>query len=137
MNYKILDDGFIKPEQAWVDSNISTATVSMVASVAAAPSFAIVDDPSGMFEISGDQLKVKDGMSLDFDSQPSHQILLEATDEFGATYQETVTVDVRPVALETTESKMPVAVLATILLIKVGLALLVIWMPMPVGLVPP
>jgi D-alanyl-D-alanine carboxypeptidase len=33
MNYKILDDGFIKPEQAWVDSNISTATVSIIGDV--------------------------------------------------------------------------------------------------------
>ncbi|CAN5621897.1 hypothetical protein BH20ACT23_BH20ACT23_00700 [soil metagenome] len=33
MNYKILDDGFIKPEQVWVDSNISTATVSIVGEV--------------------------------------------------------------------------------------------------------
>ena len=33
MNYKILDDGFIKPEQAWVDSNISTATVSIIGEV--------------------------------------------------------------------------------------------------------
>jgi D-alanyl-D-alanine carboxypeptidase len=33
MNYKILDDGFIKPEQAWVDSNISTATVPIIGEV--------------------------------------------------------------------------------------------------------
>jgi len=33
MNYKVLDDGFIKPEQAWVDSNISTATVSIIGEV--------------------------------------------------------------------------------------------------------
>ena len=33
MNYRILDDGFIKPEQAWVDSNISTATVSIIGDV--------------------------------------------------------------------------------------------------------
>ena len=33
MNYKILDDGFIKPEQAWVDSNITTATVPIIGEV--------------------------------------------------------------------------------------------------------
>jgi hypothetical protein len=33
MNYKIMDDGFIKPQQSWVDSNISTATVSIIGEV--------------------------------------------------------------------------------------------------------
>jgi hypothetical protein len=33
MNYKILENGFIKPEQAWVDSNISSATVSIIGEV--------------------------------------------------------------------------------------------------------
>jgi len=33
MNYKILDNGFIKPQQAWVDSNISTASVSIIGEV--------------------------------------------------------------------------------------------------------
>ncbi|MGH2699601.1 MAG: M15 family metallopeptidase [Actinomycetota bacterium] len=33
MNYRILDNGFIKPDQAWVDSNISTATVSIIGEV--------------------------------------------------------------------------------------------------------
>jgi hypothetical protein len=33
MNYRILDDGFIKPNQAWVDSNISSATVSIIGEV--------------------------------------------------------------------------------------------------------
>jgi len=33
MNYKILDNGFIKPAQAWVDSNISTASVSIIGEV--------------------------------------------------------------------------------------------------------
>jgi D-alanyl-D-alanine carboxypeptidase len=33
MEYRILDNGFIKPAQAWVDSNISTATVSIIGEV--------------------------------------------------------------------------------------------------------
>jgi hypothetical protein len=33
MNYRILDNGFIKPQQAWVDSNISTAGVSIIGEV--------------------------------------------------------------------------------------------------------
>jgi hypothetical protein len=33
MNYRIMDNGFIKPQQTWVDSNISTATVSIIGDV--------------------------------------------------------------------------------------------------------
>ncbi len=33
MNYRIMDNGFIKPQQTWVDSNISTATVSIIGEV--------------------------------------------------------------------------------------------------------
>jgi hypothetical protein len=33
MNYKILDNGFIKPQQAWVDSNISSATMPIIGEV--------------------------------------------------------------------------------------------------------
>jgi len=33
MNYKVLDNGFIKPQQAWVDSNISAASVSIIGEV--------------------------------------------------------------------------------------------------------
>ncbi|PQA86461.1 cadherin domain-containing protein [Hyphococcus luteus] len=67
------------------------------ADASGAASFAIADDPSGLFEVAGDQLKVKDGVSLDYDSQSSHEIVIEATDDQGAIYQETVTVNVQEV----------------------------------------
>jgi len=62
---------------------------------AAAPSFAIADDPSGAFEVIGDQLKVKDGMSLDASDQTSHDVTIDVMDEHGAIYQETLTVEVQ------------------------------------------
>ncbi|MGH2751401.1 MAG: M15 family metallopeptidase [Actinomycetota bacterium] len=33
LRYKVLDDGFIKPEQAWVDANIATTSVSIIGEV--------------------------------------------------------------------------------------------------------
>ena len=60
-------------------------------------SFAITDDASGVFEIVGDQLKLKDGISLDHEGQDSYEVTIEVTDSEGASYTETVTIDVADV----------------------------------------
>ncbi len=59
--------------------------------------YTIVNDPSGAFEIVGDQLKLKDGVELDFESAASHNVVIEARDSAGATYEKTVTVNVENV----------------------------------------
>ncbi len=59
--------------------------------------FSIADDPSGLFEIVGDQLKLKDGVALDYEAQNAYRVTVVATDESGATYQETVTINVADV----------------------------------------
>ncbi|MEO1251982.1 MAG: cadherin domain-containing protein [Pseudomonadota bacterium] len=59
--------------------------------------FAIADDPSGMFEIVGDQLKLKAGLSLDFETQPSHDVTLEAIGSSGESTPLTVTINVTDV----------------------------------------
>ncbi len=78
-----------------VDGAVVGTLSATDAAATTAPGFAIADDPSGMFEIVGDQLKVKDGVSLDYESQSSHEIVIEASDEHGGLYQEIVTVDVQ------------------------------------------
>ncbi len=56
--------------------------------------FSIADDPAGVFEVVGNELKLKDGVSLDHEAQDSYEITLEATDSGGASYTETVTINV-------------------------------------------
>ena len=57
--------------------------------------FTIADDPSGLFEIAGNEIKVKDGSSLDSAEQPAHEVTVQATDESGAIYQETLSINVQ------------------------------------------
>ena len=59
--------------------------------------YAIADDPSGLFEVVGDQLKLKDGVSLDHEGQDSYDLTLKVTDGEGASHRETVTINVADV----------------------------------------
>jgi|GEM_PF-3540277 len=59
--------------------------------------FAITDDPAGAFEVVGNELKLKDGVSLDHEAQDSYDITIEVTDSEGASYSETVTINVADV----------------------------------------
>ncbi len=56
--------------------------------------YATTSDPSGNFEIVGDQLVVATGASMDFATDPFHTITIEVTDEGGLTYSENVTIAV-------------------------------------------
>jgi len=59
--------------------------------------FVIVDDPSGAFEVVGDQLKLKDGVTLNYEDADARNIVIEVTDSGGETYRESVTVNVENV----------------------------------------
>ena len=56
--------------------------------------YSIAYDPSGYFEIVDGQLKLKDGVSLDHESQDSYEIALQVEDKAGNTYTETVSISV-------------------------------------------
>ena len=60
--------------------------------------YAIVADPSGFFEIVGDELRLASGASLDHGTAASHAVDVRVTDGAGNTYDETVTVSVLAVA---------------------------------------
>ncbi|MEP2980724.1 MAG: cadherin domain-containing protein, partial [Lentilitoribacter sp.] len=59
--------------------------------------YAITNDPSGNFEISGNQIVVKAGADIDYEDATSHDITVEVTDAGGNTYSETVTINVADV----------------------------------------
>ncbi len=56
--------------------------------------FALADDPSGMFEIVGNQIRVKAGAAIDYESATSHDLVVSVTDDGGLTYSKTVTIEV-------------------------------------------
>jgi hypothetical protein len=60
-------------------------------------SYAITNDPSGFFEISGNQIVVKAGADIDFEIATSHNITVEVTDASGHIYSENITINVNDV----------------------------------------
>ena len=58
--------------------------------------YALMSDPSGYFAISGNQLVVKSGATVDIAAASSRDITLSVTDAHGLTYTETDTIQVVP-----------------------------------------
>ena len=56
--------------------------------------YAISSDPSGKFELVGDEIRVKAGASLDYESATSHQLSVTVTDAGGLTHTEALTIGV-------------------------------------------
>jgi Ca2+-binding RTX toxin-like protein len=51
-------------------------------------------DPSGMFELIGNEIRVKAGANLDYETAASHDLVVTVTDAGGLNHTETVTVTV-------------------------------------------
>ncbi|WVX51160.1 hypothetical protein ROLI_042610 [Roseobacter fucihabitans] len=60
--------------------------------------YAITNDPSGFFEIVGDEIRVASGADIDFETATSHDVTVQVTDAGGATYSETFTLTVSDTA---------------------------------------
>ncbi|MEP4152640.1 MAG: cadherin domain-containing protein, partial [Lentilitoribacter sp.] len=81
-----------------VDENASGGTVIATLSTVDANdsdthTYAIVSDPSGYFEIVGDEIRVRESADLDFETAPLHEITIQATDSAGNSFTETMTID--------------------------------------------
>ena len=86
-----------------VDENASSGTVVATLSTVDADagdsfSYAITNDPSGFFEIVGDEVRVAAGASIDYETATSHDITVRVTDAGGATYDEVITLNVNDLA---------------------------------------
>lgn len=69
------------------------ATLSIVGNDYVAPaSYIITSDPSGLFEIAGDELQVKSGAVFDYETTSSYPVIIEGTDGVPNTYSKTVHV---------------------------------------------
>ena len=73
----------------------TVATLSTVdADAGDSHTYAITNDPSGFFEIVGNEVRVAAGAAIDFETDQSHDITIETTDGAGNTYSEVVTISV-------------------------------------------
>ncbi|MEP4431976.1 MAG: cadherin-like domain-containing protein [Hyphomicrobiales bacterium] len=58
-------------------------------------SYEISNDPSGHYEIVGNEVRVKEGRVIDRESESSHDVTIKVTDSGGKSYSETVTIEVQ------------------------------------------
>ena len=82
-----------------VNENASSGTVVATLSTVDADagdsfSYALTSDPSGFFEIVGNEIRVAAGASIDYEVAASHDVTVRVTDSGGATYDETFTLNV-------------------------------------------
>ncbi|MEM9619225.1 MAG: cadherin repeat domain-containing protein, partial [Pseudomonadota bacterium] len=84
-----------------VSENLAGATVATLSAsdpdVDDTATFALENDPSGLFEIVGNELRLKDGVALDHEGQASYEISISVEDEAGNVYSEVVTINVADV----------------------------------------
>ena len=80
----------------------TVATLSTVdADASNSFSYTLTSDPSGFFEISGNQIQVKAGASIDYETATSHNVTVEVDDGAGNTYSEVITLNVNDLNDET------------------------------------
>ncbi|MDP9144436.1 MAG: cadherin domain-containing protein, partial [Actinomycetota bacterium] len=56
--------------------------------------YALASDPSGQFEVVGNEIRVKAGATLDYEAATSHNVVMTVTDSGGLTHTETITIGV-------------------------------------------
>ncbi|MGI9383646.1 MAG: cadherin domain-containing protein, partial [Methyloligellaceae bacterium] len=85
-----------------VDENAAAGTV--VATLATVDgdagdsfTYALTSDPSGFFEIVGNQIRVKAAAAIDFETAIDHDVTVQVTDSDGNSYSEVVTITVNDV----------------------------------------
>ncbi|MGO4573410.1 cadherin domain-containing protein, partial [Microvirga sp. 2TAF3] len=59
--------------------------------------FALTGDPSGKFEIVGNELRLKASESLDYETAMSHAIKITVTDNHGLSYEKSIVIHVRDI----------------------------------------
>ncbi|HEB96901.1 MAG TPA: hypothetical protein ENI96_10790, partial [Sedimenticola thiotaurini] len=99
--------GMVQPEDfapgdATVEENAASGTVVAVLETSGALagesiSFVLEEDPSGLFVIDGNQLLVREGADIDFESASHHTLVISAQDEFGNRVTANIEIEVQDV----------------------------------------
>jgi Ca2+-binding RTX toxin-like protein len=62
--------------------------------------YALIDDAGGRFRVENNQIKVANGVKLDYEQARSHQVKVQAKDALGATFEQWVQINVNDVRNE-------------------------------------
>jgi Ca2+-binding RTX toxin-like protein len=92
----------------------TAATLTMVDPSARQPVvYAIINDPSGLFEIADDAIKVKSGAVVDYETAKSHDVEISATDADGRVFAEVITIEVENYQGSGTGTSSPETIVGT------------------------
>ncbi|MDX1400619.1 MAG: cadherin domain-containing protein [Kiloniellales bacterium] len=69
-------------------------TLSATAPDGGPVTFGLQNDPSGFFEVVGNELRVASGAAFDFETAQSHDVILRVTDSAGNSFDQTLTIAV-------------------------------------------
>lgn len=78
----------------------TVASIGGVGSFGDTFTFRLVDDAGGRFTLVGNELKVAQGLLLDFEQASSHQVKIEVRNQHGETSEEIFTISLSDVATE-------------------------------------
>jgi VCBS repeat-containing protein len=70
------------------------ATLSAIDPEGGAMAYSLVGAPAGLFAISGNQIRVASGASFDYETTPSYNLTVRATDSTGLTFDQAVTINI-------------------------------------------
>ncbi|WP_298843888.1 LamG-like jellyroll fold domain-containing protein [uncultured Roseobacter sp.] len=79
---------------AYDPSGSTVATLSAADSPGNTHTFTLISDPSGRFEISGNEIRMRSDQSADFETDTTFDLTIRATDQWGASYDEVLTLTV-------------------------------------------
>ena len=94
VNETVSDGGSIAATYDPSGSAVATLT-TVDANAGDSHSYALIADASGKFEIVGDEIRVRAGKTVDFETESSFTLTVRATDAFGETHDEVLTITVQ------------------------------------------
>jgi serralysin len=92
-----------------IEENAAAGTVAAILSATDPDagdthSFALVGGATNLFEIVGNEIRVRSGAVLDFETQPSHSLSITVTDQDGLSYTQAVTINLTNVVENVVET---------------------------------
>uniref|UniRef100_A0AAN0NM02 Cadherin domain-containing protein n=1 Tax=Yoonia rhodophyticola TaxID=3137370 RepID=A0AAN0NM02_9RHOB len=75
-------------------SGTTVATLSTTDDAGDTHSYTLVNDPSGKFEIVGNDIRVRSGQTIDHETDSAFDLVIRSTDQHGASVQQTLTIQV-------------------------------------------
>ncbi|MEO0386134.1 MAG: LamG-like jellyroll fold domain-containing protein [Pseudomonadota bacterium] len=91
----VTDGGDIAAAYDPSGTTVATLSTADASGAGDSHSYTLIDDPSGKFEIVGNEIRVKPGQTVDYETDPSFDITVQTTDINGNSHDEVLTLNVQ------------------------------------------